>query len=318
MKIETKGEPNAKIKLVSGSAFAIETAPHLPALHQCILATGRRGIGKSVAITSLLTMYKETGTLDRLLVISPSFNSNIKLMAKLDVKAEDVFDNPDEPGLISKIINIVDGERDDFLRWKQLKVNFDRIMKQMKGGFLPASDEYDDYLMSYYDMATNSFRMPTPKYECYKEGRPPVLALFMDDCICSKAFSDRKLASMVIKHRHLGQLPTGGAVGLTLAFTIQSYKAQNGLPKCVRNQATSICIFRTRDLSEVKSIQESFGGEVDEDTFYALYREATEGNLHDFLFIDIGKLKPNQASMFRRNFDEYLIVSKEDVAKKEV
>ena len=54
-------------------------------------------------------------------------------------------------------------------------------------------DEYDDYLMSYYDMATNSFRMPTPKYECYKEGRPPVLALFMDDCICSKAFSDRKL-----------------------------------------------------------------------------------------------------------------------------
>ena len=104
MKIETKGEPNAKIKLVSGSAFAIETAPHLPALHQCILATDRRGIGKSVAITSLLTMYKETGTLDRLLVISPSFNSNIKLMAKLDVKAEDVFDNPDEPGLITKIV----------------------------------------------------------------------------------------------------------------------------------------------------------------------------------------------------------------------
>ena len=49
-------------------------------------------------------MYKETGTLDRLLVISPSFNSNIKLMAKLDVKAEDVFDNPDEPGLITKIV----------------------------------------------------------------------------------------------------------------------------------------------------------------------------------------------------------------------
>mgnify|MGYP006219691261 CR=1 FL=1 len=32
MKIETKGEPNAKIKLVSGSAFAIQTAPHLPVL----------------------------------------------------------------------------------------------------------------------------------------------------------------------------------------------------------------------------------------------------------------------------------------------
>ena len=309
MKIETKAEPDAKIKLVSGSAFAIETAPHLPSLHQCVLATGRRGIGKSVAITSLLTMYKETGTLDRLLCISPSFNSNIKLMSKLDVRAEDVFDNPDEPGLISKIIRIVDEERDDYVRWLRLKANYDRIMKQMKAGFLPASDEYDDYLMSYFDMSTNSFRMPEPKYECYKQGRPPVLALYMDDCMCSKAFSDRKLASMVIKHRHLGQLPTGGAVGLTLAFTIQSYKATAGLPKCIRNQATSICVFRTRDLSEVKAIQESFGGEVDEDAFYALYKEATEKSLHDFLFIDIGKLKPSQPSMFRRNFDEYLIVA---------
>jgi hypothetical protein len=318
MKIETKAEPNAKIKLVSGSAFAIETAPHLPSLHQCILATGRRGIGKSVAITSLLTMYKETGTLDRLLVISPSFNSNIKLMSKLDVKPEDVFDNPDEPGLISKIIDIVDGERDDFLRWKQLKINYERIMKQIKAGFLPASDEYDDYLMRFYDMSSNSFRMPEPKYECYKQGRPPVLVLYLDDCMCSKAFTDRKLASMVIKHRHLGQLPTGGAVGLTLAFTIQSYKATAGLPKCIRNQATSICVFRTKDESELKQIQEGFGGEVDEDTFYQLYREATGGSLHDFLFIDIGKLKPTQPSMFRRNFDEYLIISKENVAKKEV
>ena len=314
MKIETKAEPNAKIKLVSGSAFAIETAPHLPSLHQCILATGRRGIGKSVALTSLLTMYKETGTLDRLLVISPSFNSNIKLMSKLDVKAEDVFDNPDEPGLISKIINIVEGERDEFLRWKHLKANYDRIMKEMKAGFVPD----DDYLMSFYDLSSNTFRMPEPKYECYKQGRPPVLALFLDDCMCSKLMTDRNLAKMVIKHRHLGQLPTGGAVGLTLAFAIQSYKATSGLPKCIRNQATSICVFRTKDESELKQIQEGFGGEVDEATFYELYHKATGGNIHDFLFIDIGKLKPNQPSMFRRCFDEYLIVSKDDVAKKKV
>ena len=304
MKIVSKSEPKAKIEVVQGSSIPIDTPPHLPHLHGCFVFTGRRNIGKSTSAVSLFKMYKDAGCLQRLLVVSPSFLSNIKLMKKLDVNPEDVFDNPDEPGLIRRILDIIDAEKEEFLRWQQLKDNYERIMKQIQLGIMPK----DDMLMELYDYSTNEFRMPDPKYECYKKGRPPVIALFCDDCMSTKFMTDRLLTNLVIKHRHLGQLPTGGAVGLTLAFTIQSYKATSGLPKPIRNNATGIAIFRTRDKSEFKAIQESFGSEVDEDVFSKLYEYATKDSLHDFLFIDINKLKPGQ-SMFRKNYDEYLFVN---------
>ena len=303
MKIVSKKEPKAKIDVIQGSSIPIDTPQHLPNLHGCFVFTGRRNIGKSTACVSLFKMYKDAGCLQRLLVVSPSFNSNLKLMKKLDVNPEDVFDNPDEPGLIGRIINIIEMEKEEFLRYQHLKENYERIMKQIKVGLMPK----DEYLMELYDYSSNEFRMPEPKYECYKRGRPPVIALFCDDCMATKFMTDRSLTNLVIKHRHLGQLPTGGAVGLTLAFTIQSYKATSGLPKPIRNNASGIAIFRTRDKSEFKAIQESFGSEVDEDVFAELYEYATGDSPNSFLFIDINKLKPGQ-SMFRKCYDEYLFV----------
>lgn len=307
MKIETKAEPEATIKLVKGSAFQTETAPHLPRLPTMTIACGKRGSGKSVAITNLLRMYKETGTMDRIFIISPTFNSNKKLMKELDIKEEDVFDDPDEPGLIQKIIALVDSERNDFLRWTHLKKNYDRIMDQIKRGMLPPTDEFDDYLMSYFDIANNTFRMPEPKYPRYRKGQPPVLALFIDDSLCSKLMTNRKFPALIMRHRHLGDFPEGGAVGLSIFIAIQSYKAQSGLPKCIRNQSTSACFFRTKDSTELKQIAESFSGEIPIETFIKLYEVATE-KPHDFLFVDLHK-KPEQPSMFRKTFDTYLIVS---------
>mmetsp|Transcript_13733 Transcript_13733/g.61640 ORF Transcript_13733/g.61640 Transcript_13733/m.61640 type:complete len:312 (-) Transcript_13733:85-1020(-) len=310
MKIVSKSEPRAKLDIVQGTSIPIDTPPHTPNLHGCFIFTGRRNIGKSTQAVALLRMYKEAGCLSRLLVVSPSFNSNLKLMKTLDVNPEDVFDNPDEPGLIRRILNIIEMEKEDFLRWQHLKQNYDRILKQIKMGIMPK----DELLMEMYDYSSNEFRMPKPKYECYKKGKPPTIFLLQDDCMATKYMTDRLLTNLVIKHRHLGQLPTGGAVGLTLLFTIQSYKATSGLPKPIRNNATGIAIFRTRDKSEFKAIQESFGSEVDEEVFAELYEYATKDSLHDFLFIDINKLKPGQ-SMFRKNWDEYLFVEPNSSSK---
>ena len=113
--------------------------------------------------------------------------------------------------------------------------------------------------------------MPEPKYDCYKDGKPPVLALFIDDCLCSKLMTNRKFPNLIMRHRHLGDFPQGGAVGLSILIAIQSYKAQSGLPKCIRNQATSICLFRTKDDSEKKQIAESFSGEIPIERFINLY-----------------------------------------------
>jgi hypothetical protein len=310
MGIQTKKVPEASIMIPKGStAFQTETAPHLPRLPIMCLANGKRGSGKSTAVTNLLRMYKETGTMDRILIISPTFNSNKKLMADLDIKEEDVFSDPDEPGLIQKIIAIVEQERDDFLRYLHLRNNYKRIMRMIQSGQVPMNpEEYDDYLMSYYDPVSNSFSLPKPKYSRYEQGKPPVLALFIDDSMCSKLMTNRKFPAMIMRHRHLGDFPTGGAVGLSVFIALQTYKANSGVPKCVRNQATSICLFRTKDKSELKGVAESFSGEIETDTFMDLYEMATAESPHDFLFCDLAFKKKEQASMFRRNFDTYLMV----------
>ena len=222
----------------------------------------------------------------------------------LDIDENDVFDDPDAPGIVEKIKDIVNAERDEFLRWKQLKANYEKVMKQMRAGRV-----YDDeFLMSYYDPKTNDFKVPEPKYPCYRQGRPPVISCIFDDCMNSRLYTGRTLASLVISHRHQGQFPTGGAVGISLFFLIQSYKAQSGLPKCIRNQATSALIFRTKDNDELrKNIADSFSGEIDPEVFIELYQEATKDSPHDFLFVDLHHKKGIQPSGFRKNFDEYLI-----------
>jgi hypothetical protein len=313
--ITIKSEPKAKIILTKGSAFAYPTANHLPKLHQCMILNGKRGSGKSVAATNLLRMYKQTGTMQRILILSPTFNSNYKLMEDLDININDVFD-PEDPDVIQKITAVVEGERDDYIKYITLKENFKIFMKSLKGkkpiDFLN-NDEIDDSFLDYYDSESDSFKIPKPKYKCYDESpsRPPILSMLIDDCMCTKLFNDRKFPSMVIRHRHLGALPTGGAVGLSLFICIQSYKASSGLPKVIRNQSTSICLFRTKDRSELKQISESFSGEIDPEKFEILYNYATQESPHDFLFVDLHS-KKEQESMFRKNFDQYIIYNSEN------
>ena len=310
MKIQS--EPKAKLKVMKNSAFTIETAPFLPKLHQNMLFIGKRGSGKSVAATNLLRMYKETNTMDRILVISPTFNSNKALMKELDIKEEDVFTDPDDLSLPMRIMEIVDQERDEFVRYQHLVKNFERIMKLIKSGDMRVEDGMiDDYILAYFNIATNTFSLPKPRYECYKRNKPPVISLLVDDCQSTKVFSNRKFFNLVTRHRHLGQFVTGGAVGLTLMICAQNYLSQSGgLNKAVRNNATSLCLFRTKDESELMKVAESFSGEVSIDTFLDMYDVAT-AEPHSFLFVDLHK-KDNHPSMFRKRFDEYLIPDEND------
>ena len=63
MEINTVKEPEAKIQLVKGStAFQTETAEHLPRLPIFCINCGKRGSGKTTAVSNLLRMYKETRT----------------------------------------------------------------------------------------------------------------------------------------------------------------------------------------------------------------------------------------------------------------
>ena len=114
--MRTEYEKKAVIKLAKGSnAFAIETPDHLPKLHQLCIANGKRGNGKSIAITNLIRTYKEElGSDLRVIIVSPTFGSNYKLLSELGINREDVFEDPDDD-VPAKLIRIADDERDAFL-----------------------------------------------------------------------------------------------------------------------------------------------------------------------------------------------------------
>jgi len=306
--MKTEYEKKAVIKLPKNSnAFAVETPDHLPKLHQLLITTGKRGSGKSIAITNLIRMYKEElGSDLRCIIVSPTFGSNYKLLSELGINREDVFEEPDDD-IPSKLIRIADDERDALLEWQHLDQYYNQFIKTIKGGVFDRSN-MDDYMLQYYNPLTDKFERPKPKYPCYLKGKPPVLFTFIDDAQGSKLLStNKKMLQLCLRHRHLGQMPppTGGAVGMSLFVSTQTFKSNGGLNKAIRNNSTSIILFKTKDMTELKQISEAFSGEIPVDRFFELYEQATAGD-HNFLFVDLHK-KDVQPSGFRQNFDTYLL-----------
>jgi hypothetical protein len=156
----------------------------------------------------------------------------------------------------------------------------------------------DPYLLLEFE----DLEKPTHRYD----GRKPVIVIFFDDCQGSDLFkASGKLSNLVIKHRHLGKIE-GGALGCTLLFATQSYTSSSmGLPKSIRTNLTHMMVFKNKNINELKAISSECAGEVSEESFFRLYDRAIL-NPHDFLFIDFAK-KKSHPTMFRRNFDEWLI-----------
>jgi len=95
-------------------------------------------------------------------------------------------------------------------------------------------------------------------------------------------------------------------VGVSMFVSTQTFRSNGGLNKATRKNSTSLILFVTKDLSELKQIAEAFSGETAVGKFMNLYEAATEGG-HNFLFVDLHHKKQIQASAFKRNFDSYLL-----------
>lgn len=162
----------------------------------------------------------------------------------------------------------------------------------------------DEDIFDLYDMENQAISAPTHKYG----GKKPVMLLFLDDCQGGNIFGVKsRIHNYTIKHRHLGALQEGGALGLSLIFATQTYKSNAyGLPRSVRAQATHIILFKTKDSSELEEIASELSGEIPVETFMKVYEYAT-AEPHSFLFIDLHK-KKTDPSMFRKQFSEYIIL----------
>lgn len=284
------------IKLPKGNAFAYETAEPLPKLHQNFLCIAPRGQGKTTLTINLM----ERMPFDRIFVISPSVASNTDLMRRLKLDPEDIYDDPDDISCLGDIKEKIEKERDDLEEYEKKKKLFKELMKALNDGSWNVGD---DMLLEFYKNGT--FEPPTHKWD----GRRPVCAILFDDCMGSQLFTKgiRKLNQLVIYHRHLAQFKEGGALGCSLFFLVQSYKAQSGgISRCIRGNCTSLAIGRTKSQKELDDISEECGAEVSKETFMKVHTQATKDSKFDFLVIDFHR-KDTHPSPFRKNLDTFII-----------
>ena len=269
-----------------------KTDTFMPKMHQVCIAVGKRASGKSTAIINLIERMK----FDYCIAVSPTMNSNKELMDRL--KIEHTFEDVDDPNVIDKIKDIVKGEAEDLERYKDELKRYNKLMKDLKEG-----KYMDDDLLLQFFSDDGHFTKPEHRWN----GEKPRIAVIFDDMLGSGIYSKpRKLNGLSTYSRHVGSLKEGGAIGVSLFFMIQSFKCQTGgLNKVIRNQCTSMCLFKTKDKQEMKDVAESVSGEIDEELFNKVYDTAIR-EPYDFLYIDLHK-KKEHPSMFRRRFDEFII-----------
>jgi len=287
--------PNAEIIAPKGGAFAYKTAPHLPSAHMVSLFIGKRGSGKSVAMTNMVRMLNY----DILYVISPTFKSNSLLLKDLNIDPDNVFDNPDDTSCVDEIIKRVEQERDDLEMYLKDKAEYEYLVAMLKrnDGDIP-----DELLLKFYNGMV--FAPPYHKYG----GRNPFIGLIIDDAQSSKLFSTKKISNLTIKHRHIGAFDSDRpSLGLSMFFLVQNYSCkQGGLDRSIRNNCTNAVVFKSKDETELAKISSEMSGEVSKDDFMTAYNYAMEDGDYPFLFVDLHRRKNDHPSMFRSRYDKFI------------
>jgi hypothetical protein len=314
---------NLEINTVKSKGFAFETPPDLPSAHGVFLFCGKRQSGKTLSCVNLLEKMKY----DRIFVISPSVKSNKEYMDKLNLNPDDIEDDVDDITCIDRILAKIDQERDDLEEYWEKLERYKKLSKQLNEGYL-LNDLEDEDLLDMYNPLTNNFEKPKHKYN----GKIPMIAILFDDVVGSMLFTKgiRKLNKLTIYARHISPFTErGGAVGVSLFYLCQVFKATcGGISKAIRNNTTSLVLFKTKNENELRDVQQECSGEIDEATFYKMYEYAT-AEPHSFLFIDFHPKEPKYR--FRKHWNELLIpeeinekletekknndISKEDVPK---
>ncbi len=295
-----------EIKVPPGNAFRCETPPMMPKMHFLCAVIGKRGSGKMVASVNLLEKLQ---AVDRLFYVSPSADSNSASLQRLKhmLSPEDMYANVNDVSILTDIVNKIEKERDDLEEYRKKLKLYNEAMKKI-GSDIPMWQIDNELLLT--------FGEGPPKHRW--NGKPPCIVIYFDDILGSQLMigkGAREIARICLYHRHLGGYTDPkepGAIGASLLFNAQAWKTSvGGLPKALRNNLTLMILFKTKSIKELQEISEEVSGEIDEQTFYQVYEQAMQQQ-HDFLMIDLHP-KPNHPSMFRRNFDEFIIPPKKNV-----
>eukprot|EP00965_Chrysotila_dentata_P006792 222267-Pleurochrysis_carterae.AAC.1 len=77
-----------------------------------MVLSGKRGGGKSVSASSWLRDSRQKGYFDRVLLVTPTYESNKEIWDVCSINEEDVYQP--EKGVLSRILDFVQSERDEW------------------------------------------------------------------------------------------------------------------------------------------------------------------------------------------------------------
>lgn len=288
-------ESKYAVQVLPGGGDPVETPDDFFKLPFVMLSVAKRMSGKTCSMSQFLHILHKMKRLDRVILVSPTYENNKHYFKGLPLNEEDDVLEP-SVNAADIIMKKVDEEARAYMEYhEQLKL-WNEIQRLLAKNKQARAQGMADEIMK-------GIEKPKHKYD----GRKPVMVAFFDDCQNTAAFATKsKLAYMTIKHRHLGQT-NEGAIGCSLMYACQNYTcASGGIPKTVRGNTTILCVFKNKNMKELDVIAEECSGEVDVDTFMAVHAAATEGD-YNFLTIDLNR-KDSHPSMFRKCWNQWITV----------
>ena len=290
--VNTQSIGKFKTKLPDKSAFTIDTDFDFPKLHTLMVASGRRGGGKSVAVANFIREAKNRGYYDRCFLITPTYKSNKSIWDIASLDEEDVY----EPDInsIRNITKLVEAERDEwdlFLHKKEQFKKYNRDFRDKQVSSINANE-----LLKYLDYGFLDGGKPEWKY---KNEVPPRLAVIIDDCMGTDLYCRRTagLTNFCIKHRHIAD-----GLGISVFMLVQSYCSREGVPRPVRENTTHLMLFRINDEAQIKKVKDECDLPISDEKWLEITQDA-HNKPFNFLFIDFSP-KCN-TKRFRSGFDEY-------------
>jgi len=289
-------------RLPKKGAFTIETEPDFPKLHTLCIASGKRGGGKSVAIANFVKTCKDKGYYDRVWLITPTYWSNKAIWDIAEIDENDIF----EPTVtvIKDLITLVDAERAEWDAFLQQKEMYKKFQKEIKSRPITRIDP--DRLLEYQDL---NFFEGAPEWK-YQNEVPPRLGVIIDDSLGTPLLSrpSAGLVNLCIKHRHIGR-----GLGISIFMLVQSYCAQGGINRAIRENTTMLLLFRLNQESQIKKIFEESDLEMREDEFVGMCRDC-HCVPYNFLLMDFAP--KDDTKRFRSGWDFYIYPNSNQITPK--
>lgn len=260
--------------------------PGLFKLHTLAAFIGPRGSGKTNAAVLLAQRYKDDGSINRIFIMSPTYDSN-RIFETLHPDSEDIYKNmqtclADLDDILGKVKLSVE-EYEVYKEYMHILKKWRRFEKG-KGPALTIKE--------FNMLENNQFKTPD------KIHRPSPL-LIIDDMSHSDIYTPSKRNSFInlcLRHRHLFK------VGISIFMLVQNFKS--GIPKCLRQNIQQFFLWPTHDMSQLEGMYDEFANLCSYDDFISMFQKCTSER-HNFMSIDLNARDP--FLQFRKCFDEIIV-----------